>query len=315
MIEFAHKTVLLDETIAGLKIKPNGIYVDGTLGGGGHSYEIAKRLKEGRLIGIDQDADAIAAATKRLSEFSDRVEIVKNNYRNMPDVLRERGIEAVDGIVLDLGVSSFQIDEESRGFTYMKEDAPLDMRMDREGSLTASDILMEYPYEKLVHIFKTYGEEKFSGKIAEGIVTYREEKKIQTAGVLNEIITNCIPQKYQRNGGHPSKRVYQALRIEVNHELSVLEDSIEEMIDHLESGGRLCIITFHSLEDRIVKNAFRDAFDPCTCPKELPLCVCGRKSKGKIITRKPIVPSDKECEENPRARSAKLRIFEKKAIE
>lgn len=311
MIDFAHKTVLLEETIDQLQIKPAGIYVDGTLGGGGHSYEIAKRLDGGKLIGIDQDADAIAAATRRLAEFSDRVEIVKSNYKNMPDILGEKDISQVDGIVLDLGVSSFQIDEESRGFSYMKEDAPLDMRMNREEGLTAGDILMTYSYEELVRIFKSYGEERFSGRIAEAIVTVREEKEIQTAGVLNEIIAGCIPKRYQKNGGHPSKRVYQALRIEVNHELSVLEDSVEKMIELLRDGGRLCIITFHSLEDRIVKNAFRTAQDPCICPKELPVCVCGRKSKGKVITRKPIIPSETECIANSRSKSAKLRVFER----
>lgn len=310
-MEFNHYSVLLEECIEQLDIKENGIYVDGTLGGGGHSFEILKRLKNGRLIGIDQDSDAIKAASERLSEFGDKVTIVKSNYENIKEVLSEIGIEKVDGIILDLGVSSFQLDTKERGFSYMN-DADLDMRMDRDSDLTAKDIVNNYSYNELVRILRIYGEEKFATNIARNICKYREEEEILTTTKLNEIIEISIPKKNKLKGGHPAKRTYQALRIEVNRELEVLENSINDMIEMLKTNGRICIITFHSLEDRIVKNIFRENENPCTCPKEFPVCVCGRVSKGEVVTRKPILPSDLELEENSRSRSAKLRTFKRK---
>lgn len=310
-MEFKHKSVLLDETIENLNIKPNGVYVDGTLGGGGHSHEIARRLTEGgRLIGIDQDADAIAAATKRLSEFSDRVTIVRNNYCNIEQVLSELGIEKVDGIVLDLGVSSYQLDTAERGFTY-KVDAPLDMRMDQRQEITAKDIINGYSEMDLYRVIRDYGEDKFAKNIAKHIVAARKEKTIETTFELNELIKAAIPMKFRVATGHPAKKTFQAIRIELNKELDVLENSVDTMIDKLSDGGRICIITFHSLEDRIVKTRFKYNENPCTCPPDFPVCVCGNKSKGKVITRKPIVPSDEELEENKRAKSSKLRVFEK----
>ena len=311
-MEFKHKSVLLEETIENLNIKPDGIYVDGTLGGGGHSYEIAKRLTAGgRLIGIDQDADAIKAATERLKEFADRVTIVRNNYCNIADVLDELGIVKVDGIILDLGVSSYQLDTAERGFTY-NVDAPLDMRMDQRQQITAKDIVNTYSEFDLYRIIRDYGEDKFAKNIAKHIVARRTEKPIETTFELNDVIKAAIPMKCRINGGHPAKRTFQAIRIELNHELDVLESSIDTMIDRLNADGRLCIITFHSLEDRIVKTIFRKNENPCTCPSDFPVCVCGRKSMGKVITRKPILPGAAELEDNSRSKSAKLRIFERR---
>ena len=308
---FKHYSVLLDETIENLNIKPDGIYLDGTLGGGGHSEAILKRLSpKGRLIGIDQDDAAIAAASERLSVFGDRVTILRNNYRNARTALEQIGITKVDGIVLDLGVSSYQLDNEERGFSY-RYDTNLDMRMDRRQSLTAKDIVNEYSEMELFHIIKDYGEDQFAKNIAKHIVKAREKKKLETTFELNEIIKAAIPAKMRAAGGHPSKRTFQAIRIECNKELEVLKDSLDEMIDMLSPGGRLCIITFHSLEDRIVKAAFRRNENPCICPPEFPVCTCGKKSKGKVISRKPILPSAKELEENSRSKSAKLRVFER----
>lgn len=310
-MEFKHKSVLLEETIENLNIKPDGIYVDGTLGGGGHSYEIAKRLTAGgRLIGIDQDADAIKAATDRLKEFADRVTIVRNNYCNIADVLDELGIVKVDGIILDLGVSSYQLDTAERGFTY-NVDAPLDMRMDQRQQITAKDIVNTYSEFDLYRIIRDYGEDKFAKNIAKHIVMERGKHPIETTGQLNEVIRRAIPMKFQKTSGHPSKRTFQAIRIELNRELDVLRETLDDMIDMLNPGGRICIITFHSLEDRIVKSAFRKNENPCTCPSHFPVCVCGNISKGKVITRKPILPSEEELMYNSRSKSAKLRIFER----
>ena len=308
---FRHVSVLLPETIEGLNIRPDGIYADGTLGGGGHASEVAARLTEGgRLIGIDQDADAIAAAGERLKPFGDRVTIVRDNYVNMKQVLADLGIEAVDGICLDLGVSSYQLDTAERGFSYM-EDAPLDMRMDRREDRTAADLVNECTEQELFRIIRDYGEDRFAKNIAKHIVKARERKAIRTTGELADIIRGAIPMKIQVTGGHPAMRTFQALRIALNRELQVLEDSIDEMIGLLNPGGRLCIITFHSLEDRIVKNGFRRNESPCTCPPGFPVCVCGKKSRGTVITKKPILPTKEEEKENPRSRSAKLRIFER----
>lgn len=312
-MEFNHYSVLLEECIENLNIKPDGVYVDGTLGGAGHSYQICQRLSEkGRLVGIDQDKDAICAASKRLEEFRDRVTIVRSNYSDMKQVLHELGIEKVDGILLDLGVSSFQLDTPERGFTYREENAPLDMRMDDRQTLTAKDIVNEYPEMELFRIIRDYGEDKFAKNIAKHIVAARKIKPIETTGELNEIIRSSIPMKMQATGGHPSKRTYQAIRIELNHELDVLKDNLDDMIDLLNENGRLCIITFHSLEDRIVKSNFKKNENPCTCPRNFPVCVCGNKSKGQVITKKPILPSQKELEENSRSKSAKLRVFERR---
>ena len=309
-MEFSHVPIMLSEVLEGLAIKPDGIYVDGTLGGAGHSSEIVKRLGDkGKLIGIDQDQDAIEAASKRLEPYKN-VEIVHSNYLNIKSILSGLGIDSVDGILLDLGVSSYQFDNKDRGFSY-REDAKLDMRMDTSQEYTAQDIVNDYSEEDLRRILKVYGEEKFAGRIAENIVKARTDKRIETTFELNEIIKSSIPAAVRRQGKNPCKKTYQAIRIELNKELSVLEDSLDEMIELLAPGGRLCIITFHSLEDRIVKNAFRTAERPCTCPPEFPVCVCGKKSKGKVITRKPIVAGEDELEMNPRSSSAKLRIFEK----
>ena len=308
-MEFTHVSVLLWETIEGLAIKPDGIYVDGTLGGGGHSYEICKRLGEkGSIIGIDQDAAAIEAASIRLRDFGEKVTIVRSNYCDMKSRLHEIGIDKVDGIVLDLGVSSYQLDTAERGFSY-REDAPLDMRMDTRQIMTARDIVNEYSENELFRVIRDYGEDKFAKNIAKHIVMARQKKPIETTGELTEIIRQSIPMKFQKKTGHPAKRTFQAIRIELNRELDVLRDTLDDMIDLLNPGGRLCIITFHSLEDRIVKSAFRKNENPCTCPKDFPVCVCGKKSKGSILTRKPILPSEEEMEHNSRSKSAKLRIF------
>lgn len=312
-MEFKHRPVLLEETIESLKIRPDGIYVDGTLGGAGHASQVCKRLSEkGRFVGIDQDDCALQAAGERLKEFGKnvRIDCVKSNYCQMKSVLENLGIDKVDGILLDIGVSSYQLDNAERGFTY-REDAPLDMRMDQSSSFSAKDVVNQYDEMQLYRVIRDYGEEKFAKNIAKHIVAARQEKEIETTGELIEIIKDSIPAKVRATGGHPAKRTFQAIRIEVNRELEVLQDSIDEMIDLLNDGGRLCIITFHSLEDRIVKNKFRENEDPCICPKNFPVCVCGRKSKGKVITRKPIVPSEQEVEENKRSKSSKLRVFEK----
>ncbi len=311
-MEFVHKSVLLEETVGNLKIKPDGIYVDGTLGGGGHAYEVCRQLSDkGRFIGIDQDEAAIKAAGNRLAEFGEKVTIIRSNYCNMVDVLKAQGITGVDGIVLDLGVSSYQLDTAERGFTYREENAPLDMRMDQRQTQTASDIVNGYSEKDLYRIIRDFGEDKFAKNIAKHIVMAREQAPITTTGELTEVIKRAIPMKVRMAGGHPSKRTFQAIRIELNHELDVLQDSLDGMIDFLNDGGRINIITFHSLEDRIVKTIFKKNEDPCICPKNFPVCVCGNVSKGKVITRKPILPGEIELEENSRSKSAKLRIFER----
>lgn len=308
---FEHKSVLLNETIGSLNIRPDGIYVDGTLGGAGHAIEVCRHLgSKGRLIGIDQDADAIGAATERLAEFKDQVTIIRSNYRQIDAILSDLGIPKVDGIYLDLGVSSYQLDTPTRGFTY-REDAPLDMRMDQRNIQTAADIINTYSEFDLYRIIRDYGEDKFAKNIAKHIVRVREEKPFETTGELIEVIKAAIPMKVRAVGGHPAKKTFQAIRIELNQELEVLKDSIDKMINLLSPGGRLSIITFHSLEDRIVKTIFRNNENPCICPPDFPVCMCGRVSKGKVITRKPIVPSEEEIEENKRAKSSKLRVFER----
>lgn len=313
-MEFKHRSVLLDEVIENLNIKPDGIYVDGTLGGAGHSYHICERLGEkGRLIGIDQDGEAIAAATERLKPFEELVTIVRSNYCHMKKVLSELGIEQVNGILLDLGVSSYQLDNEERGFSY-RYDTPLDMRMDTRQAITARDIINTYDEQRLFRIIKDYGEDQFAKNIAKHIVRAREEAPIETTGQLNELIKAAIPAKMRANGGHPSKRTFQAIRIECNRELEVLKDTLDDFVSLLAPGGRLCIITFHSLEDRIVKVAFKNFENPCTCPKDFPVCVCGKKSLGKVVSRKPVLPSEEELQENSRSKSAKLRVFEKALI-
>ncbi|MFQ9511094.1 MAG: 16S rRNA (cytosine(1402)-N(4))-methyltransferase RsmH [Lachnospiraceae bacterium] len=310
-MEFKHRSVLLDETIESLNIRPDGCYVDGTLGGGGHAYEVCKKLGEnGRFIGIDQDGDAICAASKRLEEFGEKVTIVRSNYVEMAKVLDTLEVSGVDGIVLDLGVSSYQLDNSERGFTY-REDVPLDMRMDQRQEKTAKDIVNGYSEYELYRIIRDYGEDKFAKNIAKHIVRGRSEKEIETTGELIELIKAAIPMKVRAVGGHPAKKTFQAIRIELNEELEVLKKSIDCMIERLNPGGRLSIITFHSLEDRIVKNMFRENENPCICPPEFPVCVCGKKSKGKVITRKPILPSEEEMNANSRSKSAKLRVFER----
>ncbi|MCR4596868.1 MAG: 16S rRNA (cytosine(1402)-N(4))-methyltransferase RsmH [Lachnospiraceae bacterium] len=307
---FSHRSVLLNETIEGLNVKPDGVYVDGTLGGGGHSEEILKRLGEnGRLIGIDQDEDAIRAASERLNTFGNKVMIVRDNYENMTGIVKELGYTQVDGIVLDLGVSSYQLDTVERGFSY-KYDTELDMRMDNRQHVTAKTIVNESSEMELFHIIRDYGEDKFAKNIAKHIVMARKEKPITTTSELNDIIKAAIPARVRQDGGHPSKRTFQAIRIACNRELEVLENSLDGMIDLLGQNGRLCIITFHSLEDRIVKHAFRKNENPCICPPDFPVCTCGRVSKGRVVSRKPILPSEEELEENSRSKSAKLRIFE-----
>ncbi len=310
-MEFKHTSVLLEETIENLKIKPDGIYLDGTMGGAGHSLEIVKRLGEnGRLIGIDQDADAIKAAGERLKDYLDKVDTFRDNYRNFKSILDELNIKQVEGILLDLGVSSYQLDNADRGFSY-RVDAPLDMRMDDRVEKTAKDIVNGYSEEELIRILREYGEERYAVSIARHIVKYRAKKEIETTFELNDIIRASIPAKIRIDKGHPSKQTFQAIRIELNHELDVLKDSIDGMIDTLSPGGRICIITFHSLEDRIVKNSFRNAENPCICPPNFPVCTCGRKPRGRVITRKPIIPGEEEMSNNPRSKSAKLRVFER----
>ncbi len=310
-MEFQHTSVLLEETIENLHVKPDGIYVDGTLGGAGHARKVCELLSaNGRLIGIDQDDAAIAAATVRLADYQDRTTIIRSNYCSMVLELRKRGITSVDGIVLDLGVSSYQLDEAERGFTY-REDVPLDMRMDRRQDFTAEDIVNTYSENDLYRIIRDYGEDRFAKNIAKHICLARQQAPIHTTGELTEIIKRAIPMKIRAAGGHPAKRTFQAIRIELNHELDVLRDSLDGMIDLLNDEGRICIITFHSLEDRIVKTIFRRNENPCICPPEFPVCVCGKQSKGKVITRKPILPSEEEVARNRRSMSAKLRVFER----
>ena len=313
-MEFKHESVLLEEVIRGLNIKPWGIYVDGTLGGGGHSYRIAEKLTEGgRLIGIDQDRDALQAAGQRLAPFEDRVTLVHDNYEHMGRVLSDLRIDKIDGILLDLGVSSYQLDNPERGFSY-NTDAPLDMRMDRDdNALTAREIVNTWPAEELANILRDYGEERYARAIAANIVKEREKQPLETTGQLSEIVRRSIPKKMQQRGGNPCKRTFQAIRIACNRELDVLADSLDEMMERLAPGGRFCIITFHSLEDRIVKTAFRRWENPCTCPPEFPVCVCGRRPMGKCVSRKAILPSKEELDHNKRSASAKLRIFEKAA--
>ncbi len=308
-MEFNHKSVMLEECIEGLSIKPNGIYVDGTMGGAGHSKEIAKRIsKEGLLIGIDRDEEAICVAKERLKEFNN-IKFVHDNHDNIKNILEKLDITGVDGILLDLGVSSYQLDQRNRGFSYMK-DATLDMRMDKTQELTAKKVINEYSEENLSKIIFEYGEERFSRAIARKIIDYRKNKEIETTDELVKIIEEIVPRRNKE--GHPAKRTFQAIRIEVNNEIKPLYQTIIDSIDVLNSGGRLCVITFHSLEDRAVKNAFNDSIGKCTCPPDLPYCVCGAKSKGKIITKKPLLPKEAELQENSRSKSAKLRIFEKK---
>lgn len=313
-MNFEHISVLLEETVSELNIKSNGVYVDGTLGGAGHAYEVCKRLGDsGRFVGIDQDEAAIITGRTRLQEFGDKVSIIRSNYSHMKQVLNDLGIEKVDGIVLDLGVSSYQLDTVERGFTY-KEDAPLDMRMDNRQEITAKDIVNGYSEMELFRIIRDYGEDKFAKNIAKHIVRMRQEKEITTTYELNEAIKAAIPMKVRKNTGHPSKKTFQAIRIELNRELEVLNNTLQDMIEVLNPGGRICIITFHSLEDRIVKSIFKKNENPCTCPPGFPVCMCGEKSKGKVITRKPILPSNIEIQANRRSKSAKLRVFEKTAV-
>ena len=310
-MEFKHKPVLLEECIENLNINPDGIYVDGTLGGAGHSFEIAKRLSsKGMLIGIDRDEDALKAAKEKLKEFNN-VQYVHGNHDEIKEILEQLKIDGVDGVLLDLGVSSYQLDERNRGFSYMSEDSVLDMRMDRTQNLTARDIVNNYSELELANIIFEYGEDKFARSIAKKICEYRENKIIETTGELVKIIEKAVPG-YAKKDGHPAKRTFQAIRIEVNDEIKPLYNTINNTIDILNTKGRLCVITFHSLEDRAVKKAFQEANGKCTCPPDLPYCICGAKSKGKIITRKPIIPTDAEKEENSRAKSAKLRVFERK---
>ena len=308
-MEFKHYSVLLKETIEQLQVKAEGIYVDGTLGGGGHAYEVCSRLNGGHFYGIDQDDAAIEAAEKRLAPFGDRVTILRDNYCNMKSALAGEGVEQVDGIVLDLGVSSYQLDTEERGFSY-RFDAPLDMRMDRRQDLTARDIVNSYSEGELYRVIRDYGEDRFAANIAKHIVRARQDKPVETTFELNEIIKAAIPARMRQNG-HPSKQTFQAIRIECNRELEVLKNSLDELIGLLGPGGRLCVITFHSLEDRIVKTVFRRNENPCTCPPGFPVCVCGQKSRGSVVTKKPILPGAEELAENSRSKSAKLRVFKK----
>ncbi len=310
-MEFVHKSIMLSETIDSLRVKPDGIYVDGTLGGAGHSFEIAKRLGDGGLlIGIDQDGEAIEAATHRLLPYQDKVKIVRSNYSQIKQILKQLSVDSVDGILLDLGVSSYQLDNGERGFTY-REDVPLDMRMDQRQSRTAKDIVNEYTEAQLFHMIRDYGEDKFAKNIAKHIVQARRQSPIETTGQLTEIIKAAIPGRVRAVGGHPAKRTFQAIRIELNQELDVLRDTLEDMMELLRDEGRLSVITFHSLEDRIVKNIFRKCENPCICPPQFPICTCGKVPLGRVITKKPIIPGKKELEENSRSKSAKLRVFER----
>ena len=313
-MEFHHVPVLLNEVIEALAIRPNGIYADATMGGAGHSEAIVSRLGEGRLIGFDQDEEAIAASRRRLAPFADKVTYVNENFKNVKNVLSELGVSGLDGALMDLGVSSHQLDEGERGFSY-QADAPLDMRMDRRKSFSAYDVVNTYSAEQLEKIIRSYGEERWAKRIAEFIAEERKNGAVQTTGQLVEIIKKAVPKGARRDGPHPAKRTFQAIRIEVNGELALLEQAVKDFVQCLNPGGRLAVITFHSLEDRIVKNTFADLASGCTCPKEFPVCVCGGKPQGKIITRKPITAAEEELEQNPRARSAKLRVFEKTATE
>lgn len=308
-MEFHHISVLLNECIDNLNIRPDGIYVDGTMGGGGHSLEIAKRLTTGRLICIDQDPNAHEAAGKRLAEYKDRITFVRDNFGNIKSILDSLGIEKIDGMLLDIGVSSHQLDEAERGFSY-QQDAPLDMRMNPDRPFSAYDVVNGYDEDELNRVIFTYGEERWARRIAQFIVKEREAKPIETTGELVDIIKKAVPKGARKDGPHPAKRTFQAIRIEVNGELEVLQRAIDDVAARLAVGGRLCIITFHSLEDRIVKEAFRKQENPCICPPQFPVCVCGKKPLGRVITRKPILPSKEELEENPRSRSAKLRVLE-----
>lgn len=308
--EFKHYSVLLNESIDGLNIDPCGIYVDGTLGGAGHSFEICRRLTGGKLIAIDQDEDALEASRERLREFGDKVIFVKNNFCNITEILNGLDIDKIDGMIMDLGVSSYQLDNKDRGFSYM-HDAPLDMRMDRQGALNAKTVVNGYSQQELSNIIYRYGEEKFAGKIAAAIVRAREEKEIETTLELSEIIRSAIGNVAKKEKQHPAKRTFQAIRIEVNNELQIIEKTIRDAVERMNSGGRIAIITFHSLEDRIVKSTYKDLTIDCECPKDFPVCVCSRERKVKIITSKPIIPGEKELEENPRSRSAKLRVCER----
>lgn len=312
-MEFKHKSVLLKETIENLNVRPDGVYADGTLGGGGHAYEVCRRLSaKGRFIGIDQDEDAVKAATRRLSEFEDRARIIRSNYCGMREALAEIGIYKLDGIILDLGVSSYQLDDPCRGFTYRVGDAPLDMRMDQRQTFTAKELVNTYSEIDLYRIIRDYGEDKFAKNIAKHVAAARKEKEIETAGELAEIVKRAIPAKVRMHRGHPAKRTFQAIRIELNRELEVLQGSLEDMIDMLNPDGRICIITFHSLEDRIVKSIFKKSEQPCTCPSDFPVCVCGKKPLGRVVIKKPVVPTEEELEYNSRSKSAKLRVFERK---
>ncbi len=312
-MEFKHQPVLLAECMEYLRIRPEGIYCDGTIGGGGHSFEICRRLSEGgRLIGFDRDAEAVEAAKLTLSPFAGKVTILHSNYCEMKPKLAELGVTSLDGVILDLGVSSYQLDNAGRGFTY-REDVPLDMRMDQRQEFSAWNVVNEYSEAHLTRVLRDYGEERFAKNIARQIVSARKKKVIETTGELIQLIKAGIPAKFRAEGGHPAKRTFQAIRIEVNHELELLENSLDDMIGLLKDGGRICVITFHSLEDRIVKNKFRENENPCICPKEFPVCVCGRTSRGTVITKKPVQPGEKEIQENPRSKSAKLRVFERGA--
>lgn len=311
-MEFKHYSVMLRETIEYLNIRADGIYLDGTLGGGGHAREVCERLEKGRFYGIDQDEDAIEAAGRRLADFADKVTLIRGNYRNAREILRERGVLLADGILLDLGVSSYQLDTRERGFSY-RFDGPLDMRMDRRQTLTARDIVNTYSETRLYQVIRDYGEDSSAKNIARHIVQAREREPIETTGQLNEVIKGAVPAKMRQNG-HPSKKTFQAIRIECNHELEALRDALGDLLALLAPGGRLCVITFHSLEDRIVKTAFKQAENPCICPPQFPVCVCGRQSLGSVVTKKPVLPGREELEENSRSKSAKLRVFEKKEI-
>lgn len=309
-MEFRHVSVLKDESIEYLNILPDGIYADATLGGGGHSLEILKRLRNGKLIGFDRDSDAITAASARLSDFSEKTTFINRNFRDVKDALSSVGVNEINGAVMDLGVSSYQLDNAERGFSYM-HDAPLDMRMDRREALSAFDVVNSYSKEELKKIIRDYGEERWADRIAEFIASERSINPIKTTYELVDVIKKAVPKGARRDGPHPAKRTFQAIRIEVNGELKILRQAARDFIDCLASGGRLCVITFHSLEDRIIKNVFAECALGCTCPKEFPVCVCGKRPLGKVVTKKPVLPKDGELTDNPRARSAKLRVFEK----